>query len=166
MNRDLDEQLDEMGPDYRAVVGRLVGACRPVDEGSLRKPSIGKFGCLASRSAVCLVAASLLALLGVAVCFLNGKPAAEKVYTVRVSDARLAYTLAYATSEESVKALIGSQNADGSWSNDFQTRQNAAALRGRPEAAVAYKKAVRYLRSKGLEPLSDVELRQRSRCAF
>ena len=42
--------------------------------------------------------------------------------------------------------------------------QNAAALRKAGDAAsqIAYKRAVRYLRTKGLDPISDLELEQRS----
>ena len=48
--------------------------------------------------------------------------------------------------------MIATQNPDGSWKNDFLTRRNAAALRGssNPAAQVAYKKAMRNLRSRGV----------------
>ncbi|MBQ6137808.1 MAG: hypothetical protein IJI73_10615, partial [Kiritimatiellae bacterium] len=64
-------------------------------------------------------------------------------------------------------AILASQRADGSWTNDFITRQNAAALRRGESAAakVAYRRAVRYLRSRGLSPLSDEELRDRGESA-
>jgi len=165
MNRDLEAQLQEMGPDYRAVVDRLVGAYRPYGETCEATAAVSedsRRGRILGWSAAYLVAASLLVCLGLAFCF-RGNRAEPKVYAVRVSDARLAYTLAYANGETSVRNLLESQRADGSWSNDFQTRQNAAALRGNPAAAVAYKKAVRYLRAKGLVPLSDEELKARSR---
>ena len=42
--------------------------------------------------------------------------------------------------------------------------QNAAALRKANDEAsqIAYKRAVRYLRTKGLGPISDAELQERS----
>jgi len=48
--------------------------------------------------------------------------------------------------------MIASQNADGSWQNDFLTRRNAAVLAkcDGMEARVAYKKAMRNLRAKGI----------------
>ena len=62
-----------------------------------------------------------------------------------------------------VAAIVRTQHADGSWDNDFLTRQNAAALRAASGDAprIAYRRAVRYLRAKGLTPLSDAELRAR-----
>lgn len=50
----------------------------------------------------------------------------------------------------SVDEMIASQNADGSWANDFLTRHNAEALRqsADPAAQIAYKKAMRNLRLK------------------
>ncbi len=71
------------------------------------------------------------------------------------------YVLAYG-GEGSVDELVRTQRADGSWENDFLTRQNAAALRGSERASVAYRKAVRYLRSRGLAPLPDDEFRARA----
>ena len=49
-------------------------------------------------------------------------------------------------------AFIRTQNADGSWCNDFLTRRNAEALARCPDAGarVAYKKAMRNLRVRGL----------------
>ena len=40
----------------------------------------------------------------------------------------------------------------GSWQNDFLTRRNAAALKvcGDPAAQIAYKKAMRNLRARGV----------------
>ncbi|MBR1921790.1 MAG: hypothetical protein IJ829_07315, partial [Kiritimatiellae bacterium] len=77
------------------------------------------------------------------------------------------YTIAYAPTEEALEELVASQRADGSWGNDFLTRQNAAALRSSPDARmqIAYRRAVRYLRTKGLAPLSDGELKSRGEYA-
>ena len=51
-----------------------------------------------------------------------------------------------------VLEMIATQNPDGSWKNDFLTRRNAAALRicSDPAAQIAYKKAVRNLRLRGI----------------
>ena len=48
--------------------------------------------------------------------------------------------------------MIATQNPDGSWKNDFLTRRNAAALRASsdPAAQIAYKKAMRNLRTRGI----------------
>ena len=48
--------------------------------------------------------------------------------------------------------MIATQNADGSWKNDFLTRRNADALKGcaDPAAQIAYKKAMRNLRAHGV----------------
>ena len=51
-----------------------------------------------------------------------------------------------------VAEMIATQNPDGSWKNDFLTRRNAAALKscGDPAAQIAYKKAARNLRLRGV----------------
>ena len=76
---------------------------------------------------------------------------------------RSAYVLAYSPDAATVAVIVRTQHADGSWDNDFLTRQNAAALRSASGDAprIAYRRAVRYLRAKGLAPLSDAELRAR-----
>ena len=80
------------------------------------------------------------------------------------SSAPAVYTVAYASDEFALRAILDSQRSDGSWSNDYLTMQNAAALRRAHDEAsqIAYKRAVRYLRTKGLGPISDAELRERS----
>lgn len=51
-----------------------------------------------------------------------------------------------------IPEMIATQRSDGSWKNDFLTRRNAAALKdcASPAAQIAYKKAVRNLRSRGI----------------
>jgi len=51
----------------------------------------------------------------------------------------------------SVDEMIATQKGDGGWGNDFQTRRNAAALEHETSSAarIAYKKALRNLRTKG-----------------
>ena len=133
MNRDLEEQLDEMGPEYRAVVMRLRAAREA--QGN-REQGTGNRGWL--------IAASLLVILGLSTIFIqsnnrtieqsNNSPFGPSEYRASVSE------------------MIATQNADGSWKNDFLTRRNAAALKGcgDPAAQVAYKKAMRNLRSRGI----------------
>lgn len=159
MTKDLEETLAELGPGYRAVVERVQDAYR-VRERS-RKEVEGDNGCLDRGHVIrwglgYLVAASLLILLGLGIFFTEP--------TVRgTSDSRIIYTVAYMTDDASRDSIVRDQRADGSWANDFLTRQNAAALRNATdeEGRIAYKKAVRYLRAKGLRPLSEDELKAR-----
>ena len=143
MNRDLDEQLDEMGPEYRTVVARLRASGGAED--FRRETRDGRRGFMSEvfRLKSYLTAASLLVLVGLSVLFL------------RTSDARLETRTAVVVPHEyamTVDEMIATQNPDGSWKNDFLTRRNAAALKvcGSPAAQVAYKKAVRNLRSRGV----------------
>ena len=163
MNADLEETVEELGPGYRDVVARLRAAREVEPE---KAPVLGRAGaapwCAARSPFSYLAAASLVAALALAVLYVmprGGSTAAEVPLTV--------YTVAYAPTEEALEAIVASQRADGSWSNDFLTRQNAAALRasGEDRMRVAYRRAVRYLRSKGLSPLTDEELRQRGEYA-
>ena len=144
MNRDLDEQLNEMGPEYRAVVARLRASGGAED--FRRETRDGRRGFMSEvfRLKSYLTAASLLVLVGLSVLFL------------RTSDARLETRAAGAACPReyamTVDEMIATQNADGSWKNDFLTRRNAAALKvcGSPAAQVAYKKALRNLRVRGI----------------
>jgi len=153
MTKDLEETLSELGAGYREVVERL-RAC----EVAPRAPSRGRWRRLAPPAY--LAAASVAAaLLGSAWLFSARRGPAQ-------GDARRAYTAAYERDGAALAAMLASQRADGSWANDFLTLQNAAALRaagGKP--SVAYKKAVRYLRSRGLNPLTEDELRLRAAAA-
>lgn len=144
MSRDLDEQLEELGPAYREVVDRLRAAYEP----SLSRKTAGGWRSI-GWAAGFLAAASVLVVLGLSVFFVEVHPPRE-------------YTLAFAGGDAGARALIATQNADGSWANDFQTRQNAAALRGNPATVEEYKRAVRYLKAKGLSPLTDGELQKRA----
>ena len=146
MSRDLDEQLEELGPAYREVVDRLRAAYEP---GLAEPERSGRGRFLGWTLGCCLAAASVLVVLGFSVFFVDANPPRE-------------YTLAFAGCDAGAKALVATQNADGSWANDFQTRQNAAALRGNPATVEEYKRAVRYLKAKGLSPLTDGELRKRA----
>ena len=130
MSRDLEEQLNEMGPEYRAVVARLRAAHEVQgmrDEGRGVKEW--------------LVAASLLIMVGFGVFFLRPKASHPSSLAPHPSE----YTM-------DISEMIATQNPDGSWKNDFLTRRNAAALKacGDPAARIAYKKAVRNLRLRGI----------------
>ena len=133
MNRDLEAQLEEMGPAYRAVVARLRAG---------REAGEGVSGGI-RRTRVWLLAASLVLAIGLAVVFGRTSRTCPASHTCLPSPRD--YTM-------SVAEMIKSQNRDGSWQNDFLTRQNAAALKlsDLPEARVAYKKAMRNLRIKGV----------------
>ena len=134
MSRDLEEQLDEMGLEYRAVVMRL----REAQGAGKRNEGRGK---REERRGGWLFAASLLLVVGLGFFFLRPKASRPSSLVPHPSE----YTMG-------ISEMIATQNPDGSWKNDFLTRRNAAALRvcGDPAAQVAYKKAMRNLRSRGI----------------
>ena len=141
MSKDLEEQLDEMGPEYRAVVMRLCRAeTAPPQEG--KKVSGGGSVSL-PHGRRWLVAASLILLVGLGVFFLGPKDFRREAEDVSFAPREY---------RASVDEMIATQNPDGSWKNDFLTRRNAAALRacGDPAAQIAYKKAMRNLRTRGV----------------
>ena len=131
MNKDLEEQLDEMGPEYRAVVARL----REAQSAGNREQGTGNGGWL--------IAASLLVVVGLGIFFTTSQPL--NLSTSQPSYGPHEYQM-------DVAEMIATQNPDGSWKNDFLTRRNAAALKvcGDPAAQIAYKKAMRNLRSRGI----------------
>jgi hypothetical protein len=154
MSRDLEETLAELGPEYRTVVDRLRAAYPDVEVAAPRRRRVVRrpFFAAAASAAGLLAAASVA--LALFFCAPHDRRSAEGAFTG-------VYSLAYSGDVES---LLRTQRADGSWDNDFLTRQNAAALRfakGLEGADVAYRRAVRYLRTKGLSPLSDAELHDR-----
>ena len=143
MNRDLEEQLNELGPDYRAVVARLKSA------GETAWPIMAKETRGSSGTRGWLIAASVTLVVGLGVALGLSCPG------YRFCHARLASPCARLAPREyraSVDEMIATQNADGSWQNDFLTRRNADALKscGDPAAQVAYKKALRNLRAHGV----------------
>ncbi len=159
MNGDLESTLNELGPEYRAVVARLRSA-REVEPSGTRAFSLPRTEWW--RRAGYLAAASLAVALGLSIFMQDAANAPREPY----AGAKV-YTIAYAPTEEALEIIVASQRADGSWSNDFITRQNAAALRASDDARmkIAYRRAVRYLRSKGLSPLTDDELKVRGEYA-
>ena len=173
MNADLENTVEELGPEYRDVVTRLRAArevepmrfglkdLAPGRVADRRFPDLAP-GRAARSPLSYLVAASLVAALALAALYVaprGGRAAADVPLTI--------YTVAYAPTEEALELIVASQHADGSWSNDFLTRQNAAALRASDDERmrVAYRRAVRYLRTKGLSPLTDAELKARGEYA-
>ena len=159
MNGDLESTLKELGPEYRDVVARLKTA-REVEPSGTRAFSLPRTEWW--RRAGYLAAASLAVALGLSIFMQDAANAPREPYAgVKV------YTVAYAPTEEALEVIVASQRADGSWSNDFITRQNAAALRASDDARmkIVYRRAVRYLRSKGLSPLTDDELKVRGEYA-
>ena len=145
MNGDLEHQLVEMGPEFRRVVERL-RAGREVT------PSRYLAGVVPLvRRARCqrfLLAASVVFAIAFAALFLSfDRPMQSGEETVFNE-----YRLASLRSEAAMREIIRTQNADGSWKNDFLTRQNAEALRlcNGKDARIAYKKAMRSLRLRGI----------------
>ena len=159
MNGDLEKTLNELGPEYRDVVARLRSA-REVEPSGTRAFSLPRTEWW--RHVGYLVAASLLVALGLSIFMQDAANAPREPY----AGAKV-YTVAYAPTEEALEIIVASQRADGSWTNDFITRQNAAALRASEDERmkIAYRRAVRYLRSKGLAPLTDDELKVRGEYA-
>ena len=146
MTKDLEETLNGLGPGYRAVVDRLVNDA----EAELR-PGRRMFAVPPRRHGFrrpLLAAAAALVLIGFTAVFIRpGGPHDGQTATTAHE-----YRLAEVCDGSAVDEMIRTQNADGSWCNDFLTRRNAAALakcHGK-EAQVAYKKAMRNLRVRGL----------------
>ena len=139
MNRDLEETLNELGPDYRAVVARL-RAGREAASGS-RSSSDSR----SSSRAAYLVAASLLVLIGLTVVPLSQSQSQTTNHKPQTPSCPREY-------RATVAEMIATQNPDGSWQNDFLTRRNAAALKDSDNLAaqIAYKKAMRNLRARGV----------------
>lgn len=161
MTKDLENTLKELGPEYRSVVDRLHA---PFSEADVARPATRpRFS-----ARPYLLAASLLLVLGLAVWNLPSLTSGSACLVPRDSPAPRVYTVAYASDEFALQAILESQQSDGSWSNDYVTMQNAAALRKAHDEAsrIAYKRAVRYLRTKGLDPISDTELERRTARAF
>ena len=147
MSRDLEESLEELGPEARAVVARLK-AGREVED--VRRET--EDGGLASRvfrlmsfRRSCLAAASLLLILGLIAVFRTSNIKRQTSNPELAARAPRPYTL-------SVEEMIATQNPDGSWANDFLTRRNAAILAKSDARAaqIAYKRAMRNLRVRGV----------------
>lgn len=161
MNADLEETLRELGPDYREFAIRMrscAGDCSARASGAAPRPRRGFSGYA--------IAASLVLALAVTAVFVSptASHSSSPASSSRPATPNSPYVLAYG-GEATADEIIRTQRSDGSWDNDFLTCQNAAALRGIGRASVAYRKALRYLRARGLSPLSDAELRSRAQLA-
>ena len=160
MNADLENTVEGLGPAYRDVVARL-RASREVEpmRAGQKAPAPGR----ASRSPLFyLAAASLAGALALAVLHVlprGGCAAADVPLTI--------YTVAYVPTEEALELIVASQHADGGPCDGVLARRPAAPLRGPGVArpGVASRRAVRYLRTKGLAPLTDAELKARGEYA-
>ncbi len=163
MTKDLEQTLNELGPEFTPFARRVKAAYQPMDRVNFAALSTPRPGRAMGWSIGYLVAASLLVFLGLGL-FFQSQHAQHHIST---SSSRIIYTVAYAPTEDALASIVTSQRADGSWQNDFLTQQNAAALRSATgcEERIAYKKAVRYLRTRGLKPLTDEELRIRGNSA-
>ena len=157
MTKDLESTLGELGPGYREVVERVCAAYASAPAASPHR------GRLALWSLGYLAAASLVIVVALAAVF---SPAREGAATA-LTEQELRYTAAYVADAAACEEIVAAQHPDGSWANDFLTRQNAAALRSATgvRERIAYKKALRYLREQNLAPLTDAELRERGDAA-
>ena len=143
MNRDLEETLNELGPEYRTVVARL-RAGGEVESAGIIGGHRGPTAVWLTFNPWRIVAASLVLVAGLAVFFIQSNN--------RTIEQSINFSSAPREFRASVAEMIATQNPDGSWKNDFLTRRNAAALKscGNPAAQIAYKKAVRNLRARGV----------------
>lgn len=153
MSEDLEKTLAELGHGYGDVVSRLKAA-REIEP--RRRPlavSRRQFW----RPFAAVAASLLFATLLTSMVIERGDSRDEQGALALLP--RNAYSLAFnAADKASLDEIKRTQNADGSWQNDYLTRQNAAALREIDSSSVTYRKAVRYLKSRGLDPLSRAEL--------
>lgn len=153
MTEDFKETLDELGPEYIQVVDKLknLGEIEPRNGRFLVKRSV-----FFKRIGV-LLAASLTLVIAMTFFFVSNEGSEKEITKVALS-APKPYFLAFnLTDERSIEEIKRTQKPDGSWNNDLLTRQNATALMKVDKSSLAYRKAMRYLRSKGLSPLSDSE---------
>ncbi|MBO5643128.1 MAG: hypothetical protein J6S51_03885 [Kiritimatiellae bacterium] len=146
MTKDLEMTLMELGPEYSSVVNRLI-------KGKINVPKKRRFGFEFIGSKILIAASVALALAIASVC-LSYYSSSDNLFNT----APRAYKLAFIPSART--EIVSTQHEDGGWGSDFITRQNAAALEGSEieSERIAYRKAVRYLRLKGISPISRYEL--------
>ena len=144
MNADLENTLAGLGADARRMVSAMKGAfpeeCRAGGEPRSRRQVLPW---LAAASG--LAAASVAAVFA----FRAAIPPPAENGGVHPRAPR-EYTLALAGGADDIVEIIRTQRPDGSWGNDFLTAQNALALERHGETGVPYRRAKRYLRSRGL----------------
>jgi hypothetical protein len=144
MNADLENTLAGLGADARRMVAAMKGAF-PEERraGGERHGGRGVLPWFAAASG--LAAASVAAVFA----FRAALPPAAENGGVHPRAPR-EYTLALAGRADDIVEIIRTQRPDGSWGNDFLTAQNALALERHGETGVPYRRAKRYLRSRGL----------------
>ena len=166
MTKDLEDTIKELGPGYKEVVDRLLAPYANAESQIARFPTVTESEpSRLARISRYLLAASILIALAFGVIFMHPKTdypiaSSSSEDSVKLQEPN-SYTLAY-MGNSAKDEIIRTQNPDGSWENDFMTMQNAAALRVIDSTCIAYRKALRYLRSRGLSPITDAELRARS----
>lgn len=154
MSADLDKTLRELGGEYIHVVAKLktLREVEPAGRAHARKRKwLFRIG---SAIAASLIIAAALAV------FFNGPEASCNHASQSSANSRMPYMLAFSASDKDVlEEIKRTQNPDGSWMNDSLTRQNTAVLKKFDEKSLAYRKAARYLRFKGISPLTENEFR-------
>ncbi|MBR2921356.1 MAG: hypothetical protein IKC27_08390 [Kiritimatiellae bacterium] len=154
MSEDLDRTLNELGVEYVSVVARLKTLREVVPAGRAHARKRKWLSWTASAVAASLIIAAALAV------FFNGPEASCNHASQSSANSRMPYMLAFSASDKDVlEEIKRTQNPDGSWMNDSLTRQNAAVLKKFDGKSIACRKAARYLRFKGIPPLSDSEFR-------
>lgn len=153
MTEDFKETLDELGPEYIQVVDKLknLGEIEPRNGRFFVKRSV-----FFKRIGV-LLAASLTLVIAMTFFFVSNEGSEKEITKVALSASKPYFLAFNLTDERSIEEIKRTQKPDGSWHNDLLTRQNATALMKVDKSSLAYRKAMRYLRSKGLSPLSDSE---------
>ena len=153
MTKDLEETLNELGPEYREVVARLQGCAVPRAALGRGVATPGCNGATAggiSRYGEWLRAAALALLLFLPCVFIDFSP--SRPHALSPSRLPNPYRLAETVTPAAVAEIVRTQQADGSWATDFLTRRNALALKDQAgaDAQLAYRKAMRNLRLRGL----------------
>lgn len=153
MTEDFKETLDELGPEYIQVVDKLkkLGEIEPKNGRFFVKRSV-----FFKRIGV-LLAASLTLVIAMTFYFVKSNWDKKGIAEIDISASKPYFLAFNLTDERSIEEIKRTQKPDGSWNNDLLTRQNATALMKVDKSSLAYRKAMRYLRSKGLSPLSDSE---------
>lgn len=153
MTEDFKETLDELGPEYIKVVKKL----KKISE---IEPRNGRFFVKKSvffKRIGVLLAASLTLVIAMTFYFVKSNWDKKGIAEIGISASKPYFLAFNLTDERSIEEIKRTQKPDGSWNNDLLTRQNATALMKVDKSSLAYRKAMRYLRSKGLSPLSDSE---------
>ena len=153
MTEDFKETLDELGPEYIQVVDKLknLGEIEPRNGRFFVKRSV-----FFKRIGVLLVA-SLTLVIAMTFYFVKSNWDKKGIAEIDISASKPYFLAFNLTDAKSIEEIKRTQKPDGSWNNDLLTRQNATSLMKVDKSSLAYRKAMRYLRSKGLSPLSDSE---------